>query len=488
MARLPITGQDDNIWGDTLNGYLGVEHNPDGTHKNSGSLPFHTAKEYGAIGDGTLHPLSERFTTLAAAQAVYPFATALTQSIDAAAIRQMLEVTCTNIAHLTYTPPGWEGKGGICFVEPGQYLIDIPLYVQIRQRLLGSGGGDQYGGSMLKRADGANCDIVVCGTNSDWHYGEVGYLAINGNRRLAGATSGGNTAGRGMVVNNIMETTSVHNIFSYANPDDGFMLKGAVPGKVRECSSFHNGGWGFNLAGTGNSLMLDTPSGDMNDAGFMRIRGNGVDGTSQLGSVNACTIINPKYERGNVIVNKYSTQATHDPAIVIDQYGGPVTIIGGSGTGFGEGTTAPATGLVGIQRNANSQHATVRIINHVIGAYVTPYKDLVNNNYSVASDSTGGTRTLNVDTNAPANVVPLSSSATWTNSTIAAGASLNQYVYCAGAALGDFAQVTYASIEGDNWIISCRAVTDYVVVRATNQNTYAAPANLGTVYVRATKR
>jgi hypothetical protein len=40
---------------------------------------------FGAIGDGTSHPLSERFATLAAAQAVYPHATALTDEIDWAA-------------------------------------------------------------------------------------------------------------------------------------------------------------------------------------------------------------------------------------------------------------------------------------------------------------------------------------------------------------------------------------------------------------------
>ena len=42
---------------------------------------------YSAIGDGTSHPLSERFATLAAAQAVYPHVTALTQQIDWAAIQ-----------------------------------------------------------------------------------------------------------------------------------------------------------------------------------------------------------------------------------------------------------------------------------------------------------------------------------------------------------------------------------------------------------------
>ncbi|HFH3169894.1 hypothetical protein [Pseudomonas aeruginosa] len=42
-------------------------------------------KDYGAIADGAYHPLSERFATLADAQAVYPFVTSLSQSIDWAA-------------------------------------------------------------------------------------------------------------------------------------------------------------------------------------------------------------------------------------------------------------------------------------------------------------------------------------------------------------------------------------------------------------------
>lgn len=32
MARLPIPGSDDGAWGQILNEYLEVEHNPDGTH------------------------------------------------------------------------------------------------------------------------------------------------------------------------------------------------------------------------------------------------------------------------------------------------------------------------------------------------------------------------------------------------------------------------------------------------------------------------
>ncbi|HHE2958575.1 TPA: hypothetical protein ACO4GH_002116 [Escherichia coli] len=48
-------------------------------------LIYVTPEQFGAIGDGIAHPLSERYATLAAAQAVYPFVTSLTQTIDWAA-------------------------------------------------------------------------------------------------------------------------------------------------------------------------------------------------------------------------------------------------------------------------------------------------------------------------------------------------------------------------------------------------------------------
>lgn len=46
-----------------------------------------SVSDYGAIGDGDAHPLSERYATLSEAQAVYPFAEALTNSIDVCAIQ-----------------------------------------------------------------------------------------------------------------------------------------------------------------------------------------------------------------------------------------------------------------------------------------------------------------------------------------------------------------------------------------------------------------
>lgn len=55
-------------------------------------------KDYGAIADGTYHPLSERFgASLAAAQAVYPHATALTDSIDWAAYQAAINSGCPHV-------------------------------------------------------------------------------------------------------------------------------------------------------------------------------------------------------------------------------------------------------------------------------------------------------------------------------------------------------------------------------------------------------
>ena len=46
-----------------------------------------SVKDYGAVGDGTLHKLSEKYASLSDAKAVYPFVTSLDQSLDWAAIQ-----------------------------------------------------------------------------------------------------------------------------------------------------------------------------------------------------------------------------------------------------------------------------------------------------------------------------------------------------------------------------------------------------------------
>ncbi len=60
----------------------------------------------GAFGDGRSHPLSERFSTLKAAQAVYPCATDLTDEIDWCAIQTAIDTAEKNTSGLVHVPNG----------------------------------------------------------------------------------------------------------------------------------------------------------------------------------------------------------------------------------------------------------------------------------------------------------------------------------------------------------------------------------------------
>jgi hypothetical protein len=90
------------------------------------------AKVYGAVCDGGSHPLSGYYATLAAAQAVYPFVTSLTQQIDYAALKQGTDVA--------FGPDGRE--------HGGNTALNIPLYVPAGTCNLGS---DEL---LIRNADG----------------------------------------------------------------------------------------------------------------------------------------------------------------------------------------------------------------------------------------------------------------------------------------------------------------------------------------------
>lgn len=67
---------------------------------------FANVKNFGAIGDGQYHPLSERFSTLAMAQVAYPHATSLSQSIDWAAAQAALNYAELHASCAVYVPAG----------------------------------------------------------------------------------------------------------------------------------------------------------------------------------------------------------------------------------------------------------------------------------------------------------------------------------------------------------------------------------------------
>lgn len=90
-------------------------------------------KEYGYIGDGNLHPLSEFFPSLVLAQMAYSFATSLTQSIDWAASQKAinaLEATITN---------GSFGGGTVVFPAGKGVLTDGLVISKSFVHLVGAG-------------------------------------------------------------------------------------------------------------------------------------------------------------------------------------------------------------------------------------------------------------------------------------------------------------------------------------------------------------
>lgn len=91
MARLPNVVADANAWGALLNDFLLVAQRADGALR--GVCPVINAHDFGAIGDGKFHPLSQRYNTLADAQADYSQATSLADDHPQPVISSPLIIT-----------------------------------------------------------------------------------------------------------------------------------------------------------------------------------------------------------------------------------------------------------------------------------------------------------------------------------------------------------------------------------------------------------
>lgn len=88
-------------------------------------------KDFGAIGDGSSHPLSSVYSTLAQAQAVYPFVTSLSQEIDWASIQSALKYILSS------------GRRSTVFVPPGTYYISDTITIEgLSCGLIGEEGGE----------------------------------------------------------------------------------------------------------------------------------------------------------------------------------------------------------------------------------------------------------------------------------------------------------------------------------------------------------
>jgi hypothetical protein len=122
-----------------------------------------SAEDFSPVGDGASHPLSERYATLAAAQAHYPFVTRLTQEIDWAAIQAALWSAGTPA----------DPRGTTVLVPRGDYRCSDDLRISRQVRLAGMGRG------ATRLSFGPGAGIVVDGpfTSPDGGHGSYATIA-----------------------------------------------------------------------------------------------------------------------------------------------------------------------------------------------------------------------------------------------------------------------------------------------------------------------
>lgn len=127
-------------------------------------------RDFGAIGDGQPHPLSQSFATLAEAQAVYPHATSLGDETDWCAIQAAIDRI----------------QGGTVYVPVGTYLANKPIRLKRGILLKGATTTDTMGNSStIKLANQANCPLIQTPKaygGSSTHYIALENLRFDGNQ------------------------------------------------------------------------------------------------------------------------------------------------------------------------------------------------------------------------------------------------------------------------------------------------------------------
>ncbi|GEM_PF-1322158 len=134
-----------------------------------------SVEDFGAIGDKSYHPLSERFSTLAAAQAQYPFVTDLNDSIDWAAAQA---------AVLSF-----EGRGGVVNATSQFYVhtreVLMPDSVIFRGR--GCGSWDIVFPERPKTWGGTNILLYGAGPKTFSRRGITSMSTAGGRRLISGS-------------------------------------------------------------------------------------------------------------------------------------------------------------------------------------------------------------------------------------------------------------------------------------------------------------
>jgi hypothetical protein len=273
-------------------------------------------KDFGAIGDGNLHPLSERFASLSLAQAVYPFATSLTNSIDWAALQAGIHYCAGGIASL--------------YIPKGTYVLHAPrqgsqiCMVNISSNLSIVGAGYD---SCLKIANGYS-------SGGDYRVMASASGAVVDNFRMSGVRFDGNAA------NNLVLDSSANVRRAYAI----HILAGKNPA-VTDC--FFDNIPGRNVICLGDNT--NPPS--ISNAVITNNRFNNMGGAC-IGNQkqNDHSTIYCQSQKGLVAFNHFDNDAVFDPqatpafaCVALEIHGNQTDVIGNIVNNYGTGGNAVAS-------------------------------------------------------------------------------------------------------------------------------------------------
>ena len=332
-----------------------------------------SAGDFGAIADGTLHLLSERYPTLAAAQAIYPFVTDLDQTIDYAALQAGLNAV--------------ENKGCL-IVPPGHYRIGTDSLI-IANYCMFQGmnrGGDDLGFGSLIESDSTTDPILTNKYTANVTFWQVRDLAFRGGGYAIGVFDAVSCSGlvieridtRGCAIDDLrfnrMEVSVIR---------DSFLLSGSRTGYARHIPNFAQNGNRFennrcSSAGFGAWAAGQGAEGCHWDGGS--VEGGGQPGAAAMTligdvvPVRACSVRGVYFEnigeflirsRGTVEVslddNRISGSASPSGALVPSKFDIGASLLSLGDNDWNEGTVGPTPAPLNVYlRGLNSGLSTSR--------------------------------------------------------------------------------------------------------------------------------
>jgi hypothetical protein len=338
------------------------QHNP-----GSGSSTEVNVKDFGAIGDGQLHPLSERYGTLAAAQADYPQARALTDSIDWAA---HMKVFAQHTGRTVITPKG-------------RYMMNRTLEVPGYLHWMGDGAQPfiRARGTWIEAAVGLQADVMK-GANVDhpsdfWTHGlMIENMTIRG-RRYASTPQ---TAGSGLRICPGENTIFKNLCFRDCANAGLHVIKWVAPGYAEYLDCYYNK-YGIFFEDCTAPFTINKISGDDNDN---LINIDNASGDPNISGGNLNILINGlKAETGNRTAGTTSFGETvpafpntHNPLIRMENANEvAIKVVNAGIADQGPGSTGATVPKSMFGMVSGSYSAQIQLENTSIMSYANVIKD-----------------------------------------------------------------------------------------------------------------